>query len=89
MDSREIIGMHVGNRDRTGAKALWNSLPPIYRQCAVCYTDFWFAYEQIIPSERHCAVCKESGKTNHIERNLTLKQRVSRLLRKTLSFLRK
>ena len=90
MDSREIVGMHVGNRDRTGAKALLNSLPPMYRQCAVCYTDFWSAYEQITPSERHCAVGKESGKTNHIERfNLTLRQRVSRLLRKTLSFLRK
>ena len=38
-DSREIVVMHVGNRDRTGAKALWNSLPPIYRQCAVCYTE--------------------------------------------------
>ena len=82
--------MHVGNRDRTGAKALWNSLPPIYRQCAVCYTDFWSAYEQIIPSERHYAVGKESGTTNHIERfNLTLRQRVSRLVRKTLSFSKK
>ncbi|MCP3653285.1 MAG: IS1 family transposase, partial [Herbaspirillum sp.] len=89
-DSREIVGMHVGTRDRTGAKALWNSLPPIYRQCAVCYTGFWSAYEQIIPSERHCAVGKESGKTNHIERfNLTLRQRVSRLVRKTLSFSKK
>jgi len=42
---------------------------------------FVSAYEHIIPSERHCAVGKESGKTNHIERfNLTLRQRVSRLL---------
>ncbi len=54
------------------------------------FTDFWSAYEQIIPSEQHCAVGKESGKTNHIERfNLTLKQRVLRLLRKTLSFSKK
>ena len=45
------------------------------------------AYEQIIPSEQHCAVGKESGKMNHIERfNLTLRQRVSRLVRKTLSY---
>jgi len=40
MDSREIVGTHVGNRDRTGTKALWKSLPQIYRQCTVCYTDF-------------------------------------------------
>ena len=40
-DSREIVRMHVGSRDRAGAEALWKSLPPVYRQCAVCYTDFW------------------------------------------------
>ncbi|MEG4812465.1 hypothetical protein QUA82_15625 [Microcoleus sp. F8-D3] len=25
--------------------ALWASLPPVYRQCAVIYTDYWQAYE--------------------------------------------
>ena len=39
-DSREIVGLHVGSRDRLGAEALWKSLPSVYRQCAVCYTDF-------------------------------------------------
>ena len=86
-DSREIVGMHVGSRDRADAEALWKSLPPVYRQCAVCYTDFWSAYEQVLPQNRHRAVAKESGKTNRIERfNLTLRQRISRLVRKTLSF---
>ena len=37
-------------------------------QCAICYTDFWAAYAQVIPNKRHQAVDKESGKTNHIER---------------------
>ena len=37
--TREIVGVHIGDRSETGAKALWQSLPPIYRQCAVCYTD--------------------------------------------------
>ena len=74
-DSREIVGMHVWSRDRAGAEALWKSLPPVYRQCAVCYTDFWSAYEQVLPQNRHRAVGKESGKTNRIERfNLTLRQ---------------
>jgi len=27
-DSREIVGMHVGNRDHAGAEELWKSLPP-------------------------------------------------------------
>ncbi|WP_242471088.1 IS1 family transposase, partial [Thiocystis violacea] len=39
---------------------------------------------------RHYAVGKESGKTNHIERyNGTLRQRISRLVRKALSFSKK
>lgn len=89
-DTREIVGMAVGKRDRSGARELWASLPPVYRQCAVVYTDFWQAYEKVIPSKRHRAVGKESGKTNRIERfNCTLRQRVSRLVRKTLSFSKK
>ena len=89
-DTREIVGVHVGDRSREGAQALWASLPPVYRQCAVSYTDFWASYETVLPSKRHRAVGKESGKTNHIERfNCTLRQRVSRLVRKTLSFSKK
>jgi IS1 family transposase len=89
-DSKEIVGVYVGSRDRKGAQGLWDSLPPVYRQCAVCYTDFWSAYEEIFPSKRHKAVGKKSGKTSYIERfNLTLRQRVSRLVRKTLSFSKK
>lgn len=89
-DSREIVGCYVGSRDREGAKGLWDSLPPVYRQCAVCYTDFWSAYKKIFPSKRHKPVGKETGKTNYIERfNLTMRQRVSRLVRKTLSFSKK
>ena len=88
--TREIVGVYVGDRSRKGAKGLWQSLPPVYRQCAVCYTDFWDAYEQVIPSKRHRAVGKESGGTSYIERfNNTLRQRVGRLVRKTLSFSKK
>ncbi|CAK0778041.1 insertion element IS1 protein InsB [Gammaproteobacteria bacterium] len=62
-------------------------MPPVYRQCAVSYTDFWAAYAAIFPSKRYYAVGKESGQTNHIERfNCTLRQRISRLVRKSLSF---
>ncbi len=89
-DSREIVGLNVGSRNRIGAEKMWKSLPPVYRQCAVCYTDFWSAYDEILPQNRHLSVGKESGKTNHIERfNLTMRQRISRLVRKTLSFSKK
>ncbi len=88
--TREIVGVYIGSRDEKGAKGLWESLPPIYRQCAVSYTDFWSAYGNIFPSKRHKPVGKETGKTSYIERfNCTLRQRVSRLVRKTLSFSKK
>ena len=39
---------------------------------------------------RHKAVGKETGKTNYIERfNCTMRQRIARLVRKTLSFSKK
>jgi IS1 family transposase len=72
------------------AKELWNFLPAVYRQCAVSYTDFGEAYKMIFPTTRHRSVGKETERTNHIERfNYTLRQRISRLVRKTLSFSKK
>lgn len=85
--TREIVGVYVGDRSSQSAKQLWQSLPPVYRQCAICYTDFWEAYKQVLPNKRHKVVGKDSGKTSYIERfNNTLRQRVGRLVRKTLSF---
>jgi insertion element IS1 protein InsB len=86
----EIVGLSIGARDRDGAEGLWQSLPAVYRQCAVAYTDFWSSYEEIFPANRHRAVGKESGGTSKIERfNNTMRQRISRLVRKTLSFSKK
>ncbi len=40
-----------------------------------------------IPEETHRSVGKESGQTNHVEHwNCTLRQKVARFVRKTLSF---
>ncbi len=80
--TREIVGVYIGDRSSQSAKQLWRTLPPVYRQCAICYTDFWEAYEQVLPSKRHRAVGKDSGNTSYIERfNNTLRQRVSRSIR--------
>ncbi|MBW4596850.1 MAG: IS1 family transposase [Brasilonema angustatum HA4187-MV1] len=97
--TREIVGCYIGDAhkgatigDRSGksAQALWDSLPAVYRQCAVCYSDFWVSYPVALPSKRHRAVGKETGLTSYVERfNCTLRQRVSRLVRKTLSFSKK
>ena len=90
VNTREIVGAYIGDRSESGAQSLWESLPAVYRQCAVAYTDFWSAYALVFPSKRHQAVGKESGKTSYIERfNCTMRQRVSRLVRKTLSFSKK
>jgi IS1 family transposase len=83
----DTFRMAIGARTKASARRLWASLPGVYRQCAVCYTDFWKAYAAILPSKRHRAVGQESGQTSHIERfNNTLRQRCSRLVRKTLSY---
>ena len=66
--TRENVGCFVGDRSRKSARKLWNSLPGVYRQCAVAYTDFYVSYGKVIPSKRHRAVGKETGQTNHIER---------------------
>jgi len=90
IETKEIVGAYVGSRSHKTAEGLWRSLPSVYRQCAVAYTDFWQAYAETLPSKRHKAVGKETGKTNYIERfNCTMKQRVARLVRKTLSFSKK
>ena len=90
VNSHAIVGVYVGRRDKSGPQGLWNSLPAVYRQCAVAYTDFWSACAAIFPTMRHRPRGKDSGKTNHIERfNCTMRQRISRLVRKTLSFSKK
>ncbi|QZZ23748.1 IS1 family transposase [Leptothermofonsia sichuanensis E412] len=88
--TREIVGCPIGDRSKDSALALGQSMPGVYRQCAVIYTDYWDAYKAVLPSNRHYAVGKETGLTSYIERfNNTLRQRVSRLVRKTLSFSKK
>jgi insertion element IS1 protein InsB len=88
--TREIIGCHVGDRSQISAQALWDSLPQRYRQYARIYTDHWEAYACVLPSKRHFSVDKDSGLTSYIERlNNTLRQRISRLVRKSLSFSKK
>ena len=86
-DTCEIVGVAIGARDAATARQLWASLPSVYRQCAVAYSDVWEAYATVLPGKRHRPGGKDSGQTNHSERfNTTVRQRVSRLVRKTLSF---
>ncbi|MBS4028022.1 MAG: IS1 family transposase, partial [Ignavibacteriales bacterium] len=65
---------------------LWERVPNDYQQCHT-YSDFWEAYEKTLGTGKHSSVGKETGQTAHIERwNNTLRQRISRYVRRTLSF---
>jgi len=56
--TREIVGCHIGDRSSESARKRWQSMPGVYRQCAVIYTDDWEAYAAVLPSKRHPAVGK-------------------------------
>jgi IS1 family transposase/transposase-like protein len=88
--TRQIIAFHVGDRSRESAKQLWARIPLADREQATFHTDQYEAYQGVIPAERHRAMTKKAQKTNHLERfNHTLRQRLSRLVRDTLSFSKK
>ena len=38
--AREIVGAHIGQRERAAARQLWAILPLVHRQCVLVYTDF-------------------------------------------------
>ena len=88
--TRQIIAFHVGDRSRDSAKQLWANIPMGYREQAIFHTDQYEAYQGVIPPAQHKAITEHARKTNHIERfHNTLRQRVSRLVRETLSFSKK
>ncbi|MFN0119617.1 MAG: IS1 family transposase [Blastocatellia bacterium] len=85
--TRQVIAFYVGDRSRKSAKALWKRIPACYQEQATFYTDGCESYDKVVPAIRHRVCAKGSGHTNAVERfNCTLRQRVSRLVRKALSF---
>lgn len=87
VNTKQVIAFYVGDRSGTSARELWRRIPPIYHACATFYTDGLAAYKSVLPADRHKVCAKSSGHTNIIERfNCTLRQRVSRLARFSLSF---
>jgi IS1 family transposase len=84
--TRQVVAYVIGDRSQQSCQKLWDAILEAYRQ-AHCFSDFWEAYSLVIPAERHTAAGKESGLTAHVERwNLTLRQRLGRFVRKSLSF---
>ena len=84
--TRQIVAYFIGDRSEQSCRQLWDRVPADYRTC-YSYSDFWDAYGAVIKTGKHYMVGKESGQTNHMERwNNTLRQRICRFVRKTLSF---
>jgi insertion element IS1 protein InsB len=84
--TRQIVAYFIGDRSEASCLHLWRCIPPAYTRCH-SFSDFWEAYERVFATDRHHSVGKASGQTNHIERWFnTLRQRVARFVRKTLSF---
>jgi len=84
--TRQVVAYAIGDRSKKTCQRVWEAIPEGYRQ-GHCFTDFWAAYAAAIPEEQHTAVGKETGETAHVERwNNTLRQRLARFVRMTLSF---
>ena len=77
----------MGDRGRATSASVYGKRAPKAIKEATCYSDFWESYQEVIPGKRHRATGKEEGETSHVERwiNTLLRQRLSRLVRKTLS----
>lgn len=86
--TRQVVSWVIGGRDEERCQALWNLIPSAYKQ-SVIYSDFYATYAKVLSEAgaEYEAVGKDSGLTNHVERwNCTLRQRICRFIRKTLSF---
>lgn len=87
--TRQVVAYALGDRTEATCRVLWSRLPRAYRYRR-SFSDFWRAYQNVLPARTHHPVSKESGQTNHVERlnNTlnTLRQRLGCLVRKTLSF---
>lgn len=87
--TRQVVAFVIGNRATESCYRLWNKIPSAYKSCQT-YSDFWGAYEKVFSTKKHQSVGKETGETAHVERwNNTLRQRLARYVRKTLSFSKK
>ena len=86
-DSQQVLAFHIGDRSNRSARKLWEKVPDEMKQYCYFETDYWEAYQMIIPPDRHI-VGKEF--TFLIEGFFTgVRNRVSRLVRKSIAYSKK
>ena len=86
--TRPVVSYFIGDRSEASCWRLWHWIPAAYRHCQT-FSDFWETYQIVFGTlaADHASVGKETGETAHVERwNNTLRQRLARFVRKTLSF---
>ena len=84
--TRQVVSSAIGDRSKETGQKLWNKIPLAYHG-GKCFTDFYGVYKSIIPQDQHYPVGKQTGETAHVERwNTTVRQRLGRFVRETLSF---
>ena len=84
--TRQIVAFVIGDRSAQSCARLWTKIPESYKGCR-SFSDFWKAYGEVFQNETHEQVSKASGEVAHMERfYCTLRQRLGRYVRKTLSF---
>jgi len=84
--TRQIVAFFIGDRSAESCRHFWELITRNYRR-STTYSDFWKAYDQVIQTGKYHSIGKDSGQNNYIERwSNTLRQRISRFVRKTFSF---
>lgn len=87
--TRQVVSWVLGKRDYFSCKELKQKIPEQYQHCRY-YSDEFRPYKFCFPRTQLRQVKKQEGLTNHVERwNNTLRQRIGRFVRKTLSFSKK
>ncbi|HCF26946.1 MAG TPA: hypothetical protein DEV81_06990 [Cyanobacteria bacterium UBA11049] len=90
-ETHEIVGVHIGDRSSASAQALWQSMPAV--RSPMCRDRSVIAGQPMsrsYPASGITQSVKKLGKRATQSRfNCTLRQRVSQLVRKTLSFSKK
>ncbi len=82
--TRQVVAYYIGDRSEKSCLELWKRVPEKYRVCKT-FSDFWKPYDVVF--ENNTSTGKDEGETCHVERwNNTLRQRLGRFVRKSLSF---
>jgi insertion element IS1 protein InsB len=86
--TRQVVAYVIGDRSEKTFRRLIRKIPIEYLK-SKSFSDYWKSYAILKAKGNHQQVGKESGQTNHIERYwATLRARITRYVRKSLSFSR-